>query len=121
MIFQIFKDDPVNGLRLFAFIVLRGLSPHKFTPMPGVHKDWLSVKNKEYYEANKVKRAEYDKIYYENNRQTILDRKKVYYQGNKEIISINNIEYRRTNKNKVCKWNRTYYLKKMKAKEESDK
>ena len=61
---------------------------------------------KNYYETNKEKLLEKQKVYIENNKEVITEKKKEYYVKNKEKIDKYKNEYYQNNKEKISEKNR---------------
>jgi hypothetical protein len=84
------------GATLNTEVPSRTLKEYHSYYMPNYYennKEKLSDKNKIYRENNKDKIAAKNKEWYENNKEHIYEKKKVYYENNKKQIAEKRKEY----------------------------
>ena len=76
-------------------------------------KEYKKEKDKEYYNKNKEKIKDYNKIYRINNQEKEKEKKKIYYKKNKEKFKEKAKEYRinNLNKEKTKEYHKEYYEK----------
>lgn len=64
--------------------------------------------DKEYYEQNKAKIAEYQRHYNKQNKEQVAERRKEHYEKNKAGILENNKQYYEKNKAKIAEQRKEY-------------
>ena len=72
------------------------------------NKEKLAAQQKAYREANKQERRAYDKTYREANKEKLAVGKKAYYEANKETILARHKAYYEANKEKISAQNSAY-------------
>ena len=72
------------------------------------NKEKIADQKKQWYEANKEKMAEYHKQWYEDNKEKELERVKQWYEDNKKKVLEYHKQYREDNKDKIAEQQKQY-------------
>jgi predicted HicB family RNase H-like nuclease len=100
---ELFSKDKTNADGLYT--ICKNCNKQYYE----ANKEKIADYQKQYKEANKEKLADYQKQYNEANKEKIADYKKQYYEANKEIFTEKSKQYNEANKEKLADYQKQYY------------